>query len=67
MSDTVIALIAVLAVNIVAIAYGYGKLSQKVSGLYNDLSHITQSTAEIAVKLNGIAERLSRLEGQGGK
>ena len=59
------ALAMLLLLNVSTIAYGYGKLTQKVCALGNELSHLTTTITEIAEKLSSIAERLSKLEGRG--
>ncbi len=67
MTESAVALASLLILNVVAFAYGYGKLTQKVSSICSRLNHLTDATTSIAEKVSDIAERLSRLEGQGGK
>jgi len=63
-----IGFIAILVINIVVIAYNYGKMNQKIKSmddrLCNDLGHISKDLKEISQKQDEINERLSRLEGR---
>lgn len=64
MVEGLIAIGVVLILNILILAFGYGKLTQKVASLANDTSHIVKNIENIFRRIDDINERLSRLEGR---
>ena len=64
MTEALIGVGCVLFLQLLAFTYGYGKLSQKVKGVCNDISHIWKEMENIKKSLIDIAQKLARLEGR---
>ena len=49
---------------LIGVTYTYGRLTQKVSSMCNDISHVRENIKSIYDRLNDIDRRLSKLEGK---
>ena len=67
MSDAIIGVTVVIGLQIVAIAYGYGKLSNKVDGVVSQLpkesTKFADACSSLSKDLRGLGERIACLEG----
>jgi len=64
MTEVLIAIAVTLVTQLIAFSFWLGKLSQRVSGLCNDMSHIKQEISDLRNNdIYNLGERISYLEG----
>ena len=75
MIEALIGASVILGLNILLVAFAYGRMTERVKQMSNDLSHISEDTSamraelrseikNIHARVNDIDQRLSRLEGK---
>ena len=64
MTEALIGVGVVLSLNLLGLAYTYGRLFQKVDFVLKSLSNSRNHLSQIDAKLEDIAERVSRIEGK---
>ena len=75
MIEALIGASIILSLNILLVAFAYGRMTERVKQMGNDLSHISEDISTMRVELkseiknihariNDIDQRLSRLEGK---
>jgi len=65
MTAAIISLAVVAMLNVALVAFGYGRLTQKVLGLSKTVNGaLNNHLAHIDKKLDEIAERVARIEGR---